>query len=56
MMYDQAMLIFLPEVDIMANFRYNVHSTKSWTSLQTGDYDDFMSICGETMAGVARHK
>ena len=55
-MYDQAMLINLPEDKIMANFRYNVHTSKSWTALQTGDYDDFKSVCSETMAGVQRNK
>ena len=56
MMYDQAMLINLPEDNIMANFRYNVHTSKSWSALQTGDYDDFKSVCSETMAGVQRNK
>jgi len=56
MMYDQAMLINLPEDNIMANFRYNVHTSKSWSALQTGDYDEFKSVCSETMAGVQRNK
>ena len=55
-MYDQAMLINLPEHNIMANFRYNVNTSKSWSALQTGDYDDFRSVCSETMAGVQRNK
>ena len=50
------MLIKLPEHDLMANFRYNVHTSKSWSSLQTGDYGDFNSVCSETMAGVQRSK
>ena len=51
-MYDQAMLVNLPDHNLMANFRYNVNTSKSWSSLQTGDYDDFKSVCSETMAGV----
>ena len=42
----------------MSNFRYNVkpNASKSWTALQTGDYEEFKYVCGETMAGVSRDK
>ena len=58
MMYDQAIILYLPDQELMSNFRYNVkpNTKKSWTALQTGDYDEFNFICNETMAGVSRSK
>lgn len=56
MMYDQAMLIHLPQEDLMANFRYEVNTNKKWETLQTGDYDEFDSECRKTMVGVVRDK
>ena len=42
----------------MANFRYELKptSTKNKDDLATGDYDEFNSICGNTMVGVVKHK
>jgi len=58
MMYDQAMIIKLPDQDLMANFRYEVMEglEDSWSNLSTGDYGKFDSICTATMMGVLRDR
>lgn len=45
MMYDQAFVIFLPDDELVANFRYEVKPNQEdhWDSLETGDYGKFTS-------------
>ena len=57
MVYDQNIVIELKERDgakYTANFRYNIKegSKSRATSLTTGSFDDFDSVCSETMVGL----
>jgi len=57
MMYDQAYVIYLPDLELLGNFRYEVKpgQEESWKSLTTGDYGKFSSVCDATMVGLARN-
>ena len=57
MVYDQNIVIELKERDgakYTANFRYNIKegSKSRASSLTTGSFDDFDSVCSETMVGL----
>lgn len=55
-MYDQALTIFNEKKRWMANFRYEVNSNKGWETLSTGDYDEFDSVCRQTMVGIVQDR
>ena len=54
--YDQAIVVELPRGKFMANMRYNLKpnvQASQYDSLNTGSYNQFDSVCDETMVGVA---
>ena len=58
MFYDQALVIYLPDEELFANFRYEVKNNdpEAWKELQTENYDDFDYICSKTMVGIVQNK
>ena len=61
MIYDQSLMVTLPErgLKLFSNFRYSVDPRvpeKDYPSLKTGSYEQFLSVCSETMVGFVIHE